>query len=129
MVRLCLSNVPSVCEGVFSSICLGAWRTTTPGGGTRLEAALGLAVGVAWLPEGPLGYPVRGSQGSNTQGSAPAESPLLTPTLSSGSPVSGTGLHGYLPAFLSRLETDYNGEEESESTGSHGGDLCPPVIL
>lgn len=42
-----------------------------------LEAALGLAVGVAWLPEGPLGYPVRGSQGSNTQGSV-LQSPLCT---------------------------------------------------
>lgn len=47
--------------GGFSSIWPAGWKTTTPGG-VGLGAALGLAVGVAWWPEGTLGCPVRGSR-------------------------------------------------------------------
>lgn len=48
--------------GVFSSIRPGGWRTTEPGGAGR--GSSGFDYGEAWWPEGPLGYPVRGSQDS-----------------------------------------------------------------
>lgn len=73
--------------GVFSSICLEGWKTTKQGGGTGLEAALGLSVGVAWLAAGGAAGTSSqrqpGSLSSSTQGPAPAESPLNTPTVAS----------------------------------------------
>lgn len=56
---------------------------------------------------GASGMSRQRSLSSKTPGCAPAESPLHapTPTLASGSPLSGTGLSGHLFALLSGLET------------------------